>query len=238
MKKTLLMAAATLAAGIISTQATGVYSQNIVGYVNLSFNSGYTLAVNPLNTGVTNGLTEIFNVTNLPDDCVFLTWNGSGYNTYNYVPEFAGPDGNPWQDANGNEVGTPSLPPGTAFFFQNPGAKTNFTLVGTVVPSVGATNAYSLVPGYSLTGSGLPVAGSLTNSIFNLPLVDDAVILLWAGSGYATYNYVPEFAGADGNPWQDASGNEVAPPTVTVGQGFFYQNPGASVTWSQTLPSN
>ena len=59
MKKTLLMAAAALAAGIITSQAQPVYSQNIVGYVNQTFVSGYVNVANPLDNGGGNSLTNI-----------------------------------------------------------------------------------------------------------------------------------------------------------------------------------
>ncbi len=58
MKKTLLIAAAALAASLIPSQAQ-VYSQNIVGYVNTAIPGGgaLTLVANPIQTvvgGVTN----------------------------------------------------------------------------------------------------------------------------------------------------------------------------------------
>jgi hypothetical protein len=61
MRKTLLMAAATLAAGVISSQAAGVYSQNIVGYVNVASptaGNSYLLSV-PFAIGVSNGANEV-----------------------------------------------------------------------------------------------------------------------------------------------------------------------------------
>ena len=61
MRKTLLMAAAALAAGVISSQA-GVYSANIVGYANVANNiagKNYFMSV-PFNVGVSNGANEVF----------------------------------------------------------------------------------------------------------------------------------------------------------------------------------
>ena len=54
--KTLLIAAAALAAAVTSSQAQStVYSQNIVGYINTSLAPGYNLVANQLNVNNTNG---------------------------------------------------------------------------------------------------------------------------------------------------------------------------------------
>ena len=46
--KTLLFAAAALAASITASQAQTVYSQNVVGYINITVTNG-TLAYAPIN---------------------------------------------------------------------------------------------------------------------------------------------------------------------------------------------
>ena len=73
MKKTLLMAAAALAAGVISTQAQ-VYSQNVVGYYNLNLVAGYNMVANQFTVGNSNGLNEIF--PSIPDSTFVYQWNG------------------------------------------------------------------------------------------------------------------------------------------------------------------
>ena len=74
MKKTLLIAAAALVAGIVSSQAQ-VYSANIVGYVNQVMTNGVLqLVCNPLDNG-TNTANDVF--ANLPNTSSIQLWNGS-----------------------------------------------------------------------------------------------------------------------------------------------------------------
>ena len=126
MKKTLLMAAAALAAGIISSQAQPVYSQNIVGYANVSLDGGYNLLVNPFNVGASNGAHEVFST--IPDGSTFLKWGGNGYNTY-YYDTSIGLSANNWYLGDQSTPGpVPSVKVGEAFFFQ-PGALGNWNQV-------------------------------------------------------------------------------------------------------------
>ena len=223
--KSILAAAAIIAAGAASSQAqSNVYSLNIVGYVNQNIPSGYSLIANPLSTGATNGAAEIMA---LVDGSVYLTWNGSSYDYTSYDTGFGG-----WIDFNSNPSTPPSLPPGKGFFFFNPGAVYTNTWVGSVVPAPGATNTLTLPSGYSLVGSVLPVAGSaITAAPVGLPLIDGSVILKWNGSSYDYSSYDTGFGG-----WIDFNSNPAAEPGYTVGQAFFYFNPGASAPWAQSLP--
>jgi hypothetical protein len=237
--KTLLIAAAALAAGVISSQAqTPVYSQNIVGYANVSLPSGYTLLANPLSAGVSNGVTEAISPAQLPVGATILIFNGVGYNQSQYAPGYNSASTVFIDPDSGNDVPTPVIPPGVGFFVQNPSSATNLTFVGSVYPAPGTTNATSLPSGYSLVGSALPLAGSLTNSAINLNLVVGATVLIFNGVGYNQAQYAPGYNDATTVFIDPDSGNNIATPALQVGQGFFYQNPGSGVTWSQTLPNN
>src|SRR6516162_592977 len=89
MKKTLLIAAAALAAGVISTQAQ-VYSQNIVGYCNVTLQGGghYTLCASPFDDGKGNSGTNWLDPNGtIPNKAQILTWNGS---TFTGVAKLAG----------------------------------------------------------------------------------------------------------------------------------------------------
>src|ERR1035437_7936553 len=80
MKKTLLMAAAALAAGIITSQAQPVYSQNIVGYINVPAQVGYTTMDNPLSKNGNNSATNLFDTTSGANDgSIILQWAGTKY---------------------------------------------------------------------------------------------------------------------------------------------------------------
>lgn len=217
--KSLLLAAAALAAGIFTSHAQTVYSANIVGYVNQSLPSGYSLISNPLqNADGTNGAENVFSGSLQGFDAL-LIWNGSGYTAYSY-------NAPGWADANGNAVSQPTIPPGAAVFYQN---NSGATEANTVVGSVVLSNTITLNPGYSFVSSAAPVADVADSTTFNLPLQGFDALLFWNGSGYTAYSY-----NAPG--WADANGNTVAAPTIGVGTGFFYQNnSGAAETWTENV---
>ena len=223
MKKTLLMAAAALAAGMISVQAQStVYSQNIVGYVNQVFPVGYTLVSNPLNATNTSAETIL---PCLQTGDTLLLWNGGGYDILTFLT--AGT----WLDSNGNPVGAPNIAPGQGYFYENgqTGPETN-TYVGTVQ----LTNSYTLPVGYSLIGSTAPIGGSVedTNLLGNASsttLQTGDTLLLWNGGGYDILTFLTT------GTWLDSNGNPVGAPSITVGQGFFYEN---GQTGPETLQQN
>jgi len=229
--KTLLIAVAALATGILASKADNVYSANIVGYANTSVGAGYQIYVNPLSVGVSNGANEIF--SSLPDGSSILTWNGAGYDVF-YYDSSLGISPNNWYLADGFTPGPiPTLQPGKGFFL-SPGNSFTNTFVGTVLPGAGQTNSTALSAGYSLIGSALPVAGSVTNASFNLPLVDGMTVLKWNGAGYDTY-YYDSTLGISADGWYLSDGFTPGPvPAISVGQGFFY-SPGQPVTWTQAL---
>ena len=117
MKKTLLIAVAALAAGVISTQAQ-VYSQNIVGYANIQTPNGGTYLVSiPFKIGATNGANEIWPLVggspSIPDGSEVSIWTGSGY--ANYLSDSTSPC--LWDDAQGNFLAAPpTLSVGQGFF--------------------------------------------------------------------------------------------------------------------------
>jgi hypothetical protein len=230
MKKTLLMAAAALAAGIITSQAQPVYSQNIVGYVNTTLPVGYSLITVPLNAAASGNTVPATNVLNaLQSSDAVIIWNGSGYSTYTYVA--FGP-GQAWlyPDGSFSDV-SPNLSIGQGFFYQNgQGAPETNTFTGTVV----TTNQQSLVVGYSLVASSAPVGGLLDSTNFSLPFQSGDAVIIWNGSGYSTYTY---FAAGPGQTWQYPNGSfsDIA-PSINAAQGFFYQNgQGAAEIWTQNL---
>jgi hypothetical protein len=217
---TLLIAAAALAAGVVTSQAQ-VYSQNIVGYVNATYPSGaYVQQVAPLSTTSTNGAEDIYGATLQTGDAV-LTWNGVSFQTYTFITP------GQWQYPDGSLNVGPNLPVGTGFFYQsNNGNETN-TFVGTVV----LTNTVAFPSGaYALVGSTPPIGtSSLEDTNLNLPLQTGDAVLLWNGTSYQTYTFI-----APGQ-WQFPDGSLNPAPGVAVGQGFFYQSNNGNETWTQNL---
>jgi hypothetical protein len=214
--KTLLIAAAALAAGLVSSQAQTVYSANVVGYANvvLAGNGGYTLVANPLDDGNGNQLTNILS-SSLPTKSQVLTWNGTSYNTA--ITKGAGG----W-------ASSISLPPGTGFFVKNGiagSAPVTNTFVGSVVANAGSSVTNALPTLYTLVGSPIPYAAdATTDTNINLAgLANKSQLLDW-NSGTQQY---------DTADTKGSAGWGAAFP-VSVGQGFFVKTL-VPTNWTQSF---
>jgi hypothetical protein len=182
--KSLLIAAATLAAGIISSQAA-VYSQNVVGYVNVPLPANkFTMCANQLVTGTdvaktncniqavlgTSGWTSDFNGIN---NTTVYVWDNPSHNWLNYYyyiaadadNQFGSNVGDGWYDGTGT-FSSATLPPGAGYFIKDYSGltKTN-TLVGTVITG---TNVYTIHQGFTTFSYIQPVSTNLNSSIVGL----------------------------------------------------------------------
>ena len=260
MKKTLLIAAAALAAGVISTQAQ-VYSQNIVGYINTVVPAGgYNLVANQLvngsdvnhtNNNINTAFSGLLSDPNAINNTVLFLWNGAGYNVYQY---FTGSDAdnnfftsgsvNGFYDAGGT-LQTASFNQGAGSFLYNPsGVIVTNTFVGNV--PVG-TNVLVINSGYNLFSIVEPISTNLESSVVGFPgtsdpnAINNDVLFKWNGSGYNVYQY---FTGSDAdsnfftsgsvNGFYDAGGT-LQNSAPLVGQGFFILHTGSSVNWTNTF---
>src|ERR1035438_8504309 len=149
MRKTLLIAAAALASSVISSQAQ-VYSQNIVGYVNVPESTGViNLEAPPLDldgTGTNNTIATVYPNPAIGD--AVYAFSGAGYDTLTYKTLNIGTRLNPtnvttWFDANGNQAQSYPLWPGRGIFYL-PNANETNTFVGQVLSGI-LTNSF--VPG-------------------------------------------------------------------------------------------
>ena len=211
--KTLLIAAAALAAGVFASQAqSNVYSANVVGYVNSTVPSTYVLLATPLDNNGSNDLNSL--LPSLPNKAAVQVWNGTGFTTANK-------SGSP-------SVWTPDLvvPPGTGFFVKlNSGSITN-PFVGQVLVNNGGSVTNSLPGGqYALVGSPIPYSDNLddTNNLLGLlGMPNKSAIQIWNGSSYTTVN-------KSGSPstWTPDQ-------TITPGEGFFIKV-NATTNWVQNL---
>jgi hypothetical protein len=220
--KTLLIAVAALAAGILASSAQ-TYSQNVVGYANvvIAGNGEYTLLANPFDDGNGNNITNIMNSA-LPNASQVLTWDPiGGYTTYQ-----KGGTAHVW-------ITSTAVPPGQGFFVRNGSvgggapAITN-TFVGTVVANYGASVTNQVPLGYSLQGSPIPYAGNLAilsqaggdaNMNFGASVANAAQILTWDPVG----GYTTTQKGGTAHVW-------LGTVTVGVGQGFFVNNKNGPAT--------
>jgi hypothetical protein len=215
MKKTLLIAAAALAAGIISTEAqSNVYSANIVGYVNTSIpgNNALTMIANPLQVVDSNGKTNYASsaLSGLAGGETLYVWKGNGYYVYSYAGAGQGTGlgyASDWYDLypgtgaaipgstydSVNQVywtPQPVLPPGQAAFLQNGNTTFTNTFVGNAITS--NTNAPVVIPGnnaLTFVSSPVPIGGNIEGTNFNLPFVGGETIYIWKGNGYYGYSY-------------------------------------------------
>ena len=247
--KTLLIAAAALAVGIVSSQAQ-VYSQNIVGYANIATPSAsvYYLLECPFQIGASNGANEVFGTT-LPDFTQVLTWDVthqtyvvSLYDSSQPTPGFS------WYDINDSvPVTIPVLPPGQGFFLYPGDNHVTNTFAGTVAVASGATNNTSLPSAsvYYLVGSTIPFDGFVTNHVtgtsqgVNLVGTPDFTqVLTWnVGSQSYVVSLYDSSQPTPGSTWYDI--NDSIPqvcPSVTVGQGFFVVPGDNGYIWTQSLP--
>ena len=247
MRNTLLIAAAALAASVISSQA-GVYSQNVVGYANLPAAAGKnTLLECPFVIGASNGVNEVFGET-LPLFSEVLTYTGTGYNIALFDNSNGAGTPEWYQSDDVTPLTTlPTIPPGKGFFLIAQGAYTA-TFAGAVAVNVGTSNNMALVTGKNnLVGCAVPYAGTVTNgnsstggpNLNNLPLFSE--LLFYTGTTYNIALYdnsngagTPNWYQSDDvTPYVDpSSGGNV--PTITVGQAFFIIPQGA-YTWTTGL---
>jgi hypothetical protein len=208
--KALLIAAAALAAGVMTSQAQ-VYSQNIVGYINVPLTTGYNLVANQLDvdgTGTNNGIFTTIG-TNLPNGTKVLSWNGGGYSSATFASASGKWIGN-------NSVISNSMNPGNGFFI-NVAAATNVTFVGNVITG---TNSYPITVGYQIVAPSGPVAGTIDTTNGYNPSKGDK-LLVWNGGGYASKTYT-------GSTWVGGD------PQLTVGQAVFL-NASSNNVWTQIL---
>ena len=212
--KTLLIAAAALAAGVMSSQAQ-VYSQNIVGYINVPLQAGFNLVANQLDLDGTGTNNSIYSVvgTNLPASTSVLVWNpASGVFSTSKL------SGTGKWSLNNQSV-TNGMNPGGGFFI-NVAAPTNLTFVGSIITG---TNDYPIIAGFQLVAPSAPVSGTIDTTNGYVASKSDS-ILVWNASSatYTTHKY-------SGTAW--SGGGD---PELTVGQAVFLDAVNNS-TWTQIL---
>ena len=232
--KTLLIAAAALAAGIMASSAQ-TYSANIVGYTTSVYPGGNNYSLVVPTVGVTNGPAESLFPCLQPGDNLLIWTPGVGYAIYSWAGVGQNGAGGNWYDPNLNPLSSPTLHAGQAVFYQNAqGQPETNTFAGTVQ----LTNTVTLPGGnnYSLVGMTPPVGGLIDSTNFNLPLQAGDNVLIWTpGVGYAIYSWAGVGQNGAGGNWYDPNLNPLSSPSVLVGQGFFYQN---SQTGAETWTNN
>jgi hypothetical protein len=211
--KTLLAAAAMLAAGLASSLAqSNVYSLNVVGYVNRVIPGAgkYSMLANPLNS-TSNTLGGLL-TGSLPNGSQVLVFNPAivDYDTYTRVAF-----GNGWSPTTGAAV---DLSPGKGVLIHAAAAAGDVTntFVGEVLQ--GSLN-HPIAAGYTFLGNKVPESGSataigLTTSTANNTQLGAMDVAL---QDFSVFTRVPF-----GVLWSPSV------PTINVADGFYIQAPGAT----------
>jgi hypothetical protein len=219
--KTLLAAAAILAAGLASSmaQSSNVYSLNVVGYYNLNLTNGFNLIANQLDkdgTGTNNTLATVLG-TNLPVTTRVYTFDPVA-GAYNFATLLGGN----WSGANLAAVNR-GLQPGQGVFVQIPASATlpqTVTVVGEVRQGTLATPVGAF---YQILASQVPQVVGIQSDLGFAPVATDRV-----------FQWLP-VAQAYGSPKTFAAGNWIGgQPTNSVGEAVFVQGHAGSA-WTRSF---
>jgi len=206
--KTLLIAAAALVAGVVSSEAQ-VYSANIVGYVNVTVPAAsYVLMANPLTTG-NDVLTNVIPPGSVPNTTTKAYIYSGGSFGGAYTMRAAG-----WSPS----AATVPTAPGDGFFIQNTAATPiTITFTGNVLLG---TNKLQTTTGYNLIGSQVPVSG-LVQTTLGLPAVNTDYVYEWNAALGVGGAYEPK-ATRHATSWSPAEPNIGTNTLEGVAEGFFY----------------
>jgi hypothetical protein len=205
--KTLLAAAAMLAAGVASSMAqSNVYSLNVVGYVNYTLVGGglFTATSNPLNSS-SNTLAGVFGTAGigLPAGSSVQVWD---YALQDFVPYNKTPVGSGWSGVGA----TVPFTPGQAVYVKvNTPANYTNTYVGEVLQGNLTNNT---LPNFNLIGNMVPDSGTATQ--VGLVPAAGAQVQKWSTS-------LQDFVLSSKTPigWSGAG-----EPSFAPGDGFFLKN--------------
>jgi len=179
MKKTLLIAAAALAAGVISTQAQ-VYSQNVVGYINqtipansyqiigsqLIAGSDVGQSNGDVNATLINGFISSPNAPAGSTNSQMLFWTGSGYATYfffnsndasTWIGDPPGTDPAGWYDKLQNYAALNLNNGHSTFIYNHSPYSMTVTTVGQVFQGTNVV-VTTINPGYNLLNLVVPIS--------------------------------------------------------------------------------
>jgi hypothetical protein len=214
--KTLLAAAAMLAAGLASSLAqSNVYSLNVVGYVNrvIPGTGKYSMLANPLNS-TSNTLGGLL-TGSLPLGSQVLVFNPAivDYDTYTRVAF-----GNGWSPAGGATV---DLSPGKGVLIHSAAAAADVTntFVGEVMQ--GSLN-HPIAAGYTFLGNKVPESGSATA----IGLTTSTALGTQLGTmDVALQDFAVSTRIGFGLLWSPTV------PTINVADGFYINNNTGATNW-------
>ena len=212
--KTLLLTVALVAAGAASSMAQ-VYSQNAVGYINVTIKPGFNLIANQL---VSPNTTVASLLPGVPDQTTvykFASGPGGGFTIVTY--DLSGIGG--WDDPN------LTIDHGGGVFVQNPTANNvTVTFVGDVLQGSPISNP--IPANFSIRSSRVPQAGLIQTDLKFTPADQDTVYKFVNPTGYSIYTY--DLSGV--GDWDEQ-------PTFGVGEAFFVLSV-AGHSWNRNFSVN
>ena len=223
--KTLLIAAAALAVGILASSAQ-TYSQNVVGYVNVTLgDNAFWFLGNQLTTGSDVNKTNNDAATVLANGILsdpngayntqLYYWTGSGYTIVSYFTAadwnsyWGSPGAAGFYDITSGNYYSLSLATGKGNYLHNASDPTiTITLVGQVFQG---TYSAQIVPGFNALCLAPPIVASIDSAPFNFVGQsdpngnnNDTLYVPAAGGGYHLASY---FTGPDWDSYWGASGS-------------------------------
>jgi hypothetical protein len=206
--KTLLLTAALSAVGLTASLAQSVFSVNAVGYVNKTFNPGFTMIANPL-VGADNTVLALFPTP--PEGTTIYKFVDGAYmiNAYEFE-EWALP-------------GMTLTPGEGAFLLIPPGDPYDVTFVGEVKQG---DLSHPVPAGLSMQSSEVPQAGVVDEDL-GFPVAPGDLVYIFHND---TQNYVIHTYDEFDEVWSTV-------PTVEVGESFFTLK-GAATDWTRMFSVN
>jgi len=236
MKTKALLFAASFVLAAMSTSTAAIFSDNAVGYVNVTVPAnGYMMLGNPLNgnNGTDNSLNTIIP---LPNDGSF---DGTSVYRFNCANQ-SYRDTMQWVSGPGWLAGAPGdliINPGEGFFIQNVVATPlTFTFLGEL--PVG-NNLTTPVPGngkYCMLASKVPKGDRVGTfedpNTHKFPSCTGDSIYIYDA---ATQSYRETYQFVEGLGWLHSTDPDPAGPFIDVAQGFFIQRLCPDATWGQSF---
>lgn len=244
--KTLALTAVLGMIGAASAMAqTPVYSLNAVGYINATIYPGFQIMSCPLIAPNGNSIGALFPnggggtpASNQWSGLSVYNWN-TGIVNYDPVDTANARQANKNGYTNGwNAGGTNTLWPGQAMWVLWGGSQpTNVTFVGTVPQNGSAYMTNTIVPGFNMISSAIPMDGDLVTNT-------NTLLTGFAHQGDAVYTWDPNITNYDATDAYTTKhgwgNNGTADPTTTnLTEGFWYlSSAGSSVTWVENFSVN
>lgn len=211
MRTKALLATAALGCALTAGLNAQVYSENVVGYINLTAKPGFNLLANQL---IQQDNTVAALLTGVPGGTTVYKYDpATGYDINSYDADFE-----EWEKPD------MTLSPGEGFWLWNPSDQdVVITLVGEV-PQGELT--VELAEGFNLVSSPVPQAGKVGTDL-GMPVGGGDVVYLFSpDSGYFISTYDADF-----EEWDNGE------PEVQVGDGFWVHK-AAAATWTRNFSVN